>query len=61
MTTENEQRKSDGGESPKDTFAYGETGIQEKRGGIPLWLILVTVSLIAWGIWYTIAFWSPPA
>lgn len=61
MTDENEHQKSGSGEPPKDTFVYGESGIQEKRGGIPLWLILVAVGLIAWGIWYTIANWSPPA
>lgn len=39
----------------------GENGIREKHDTFPLWLILVAAALIVWAIWYTIAYWSPPA
>ncbi len=41
-------------------FLYKDSGILEKHGHIPPWLLAVVVALIVWGIYYLVAFWSPP-
>ncbi|MEW5942483.1 MAG: hypothetical protein AB1710_01355 [Pseudomonadota bacterium] len=60
MTPEDERQESEAGEPQKDTYVYGETGIEERRGAIPSWLIAVAVGLIAWAIYYAVTYWSPP-
>ncbi|MEB2337480.1 MAG: hypothetical protein OZ918_02545 [Nitrospirales bacterium] len=40
------------------TYVYEPAGIRERSGSIPTWLKLVSLGLIAWGIYYTIRFWS---
>lgn len=48
-------------EQPEDSvYRYRDSGIVERHGRIPLWLAVVAVSLIVWGIYYTIRFWSAP-
>ncbi len=42
------------------TFLYKDSGILEKHGQIPPWLLAVVIALIIWGIYYLVAFWSPP-
>lgn len=44
-----------------EEFIYKDAGIRERHGYIPLWLWLVAAALVAWGIYYTVYFWSPPA
>jgi hypothetical protein len=46
--------------SPGTVYLYKDSGIQENPGTIPLWLMGVVVALIIWGIYYLVAFWSPP-
>jgi len=41
-------------------FIYKDAGIRERHGYVPAWLWLVVVVLVAWGIYYTVANWSPP-
>ncbi len=41
-------------------YEYKQAGIRVRHGLIPLWLILVAIGLIAWGIYYIIQFWNPP-
>lgn len=60
MTPEDERQESEVGEPQKDTYVYGETGIEERHGAIPSWLIAVAVGLIAWAIYYAVTYWSPP-
>lgn len=50
---ENQQEKP-------ELFIYKDSGIQERHGHVPAWLWLVVVALIAWGIYYTVAYWTPP-
>jgi len=40
------------------TYVYEPAGIRERSGSVPTWLKLVSLGLIAWGIYYTIRFWS---
>lgn len=41
-----------------ETYLYRDSGIQERHGGIPLWLKLVSIGLVLWGIYYTVRYWS---
>ena len=41
-----------------DIYVHEPAGIRERSGFIPVWLKLVALGLIAWGIYYTIRYWS---
>ncbi len=41
-------------------FVYESAGITEREGHVPLWLWLVVVSLLIWGIYYLAAYWNAP-
>lgn len=41
-----------------EPYRYEHSGIQERHGGIPIWLALVVLGLIVWSIYYTIRYWS---
>ncbi len=49
-----------GDQTEGEEYAFQESGIRERQGTIPLWLILVTIVVIFWGLYYTIQNWSPP-
>lgn len=53
--------KTGQGEERESVYSYGESGIEERRGHVPLWLWGVAVVLVLWGVYYLIANWSPPA
>jgi hypothetical protein len=38
-------------------YLYKEAGIRERHGSIPLWLTLVSIGLLAWGVYYMIRYW----
>lgn len=42
-------------------YYYENSGIEERHGRVPLWLWAVAVALVVWGIYYLVAYWSPPA
>ena len=48
------QESSDNGKP----YLFRHAGIEERKGYIPVWLILVAVSLILWSVYYTIRYWS---
>lgn len=41
-------------------YEYISAGIREREGSVPPWLILVMVGLLVWGLYYMLAYWSPP-
>jgi len=49
------------GEHQRSVFYYKDSGIRERHGRIPLWLVAVALALIIWSIYYVIAYWTPPA
>ncbi len=62
---EQEKKRSAGGEGgqcdeQESVYSYGVSGIQERRGHVPLWLWGVAVVLVFWGVYYLVANWSPP-
>lgn len=62
----NEQERN--GEDPRDepgeqepVYSYETADLTEREGRVPLWLWLVVVVLVIWGVYYMIANWRPPA
>lgn len=49
------------GETGDESYAYRHSGIQERHGTIPIWLALIAVLLVCWGVFYTIQHWNPPS
>jgi hypothetical protein len=41
-----------------EVHLYRASGIQERQGGIPLWLKLVVVALLLWSLYYMVMFWN---
>ncbi len=46
--------------SGHSVYVYGSAGIAEREGHVPLWLWLVVVSLLIWGIYYLVTYWNAP-
>ncbi|MBI5890739.1 MAG: hypothetical protein HZB47_08695 [Nitrosomonadales bacterium] len=42
-------------------FIYESAGITERDARVPVWLWVVAVSLLIWGIYYLVTYWSAPA
>ena len=49
-----------GQELEHPVYVYGSSGISEREGHVPIWLWLVVVSLLIWGIYYLVAYWNAP-
>jgi hypothetical protein len=47
-------------EKDHDIHTYEYSGIQERSGKVPMWLIVVYVALSAWAIYYLCAYWTHP-
>ena len=41
-------------------YSYQTAGIAENEGYVPLWLWLVVVGLLIWGIYYLVTYWNAP-
>ncbi len=39
-------------------YRYEPSGIMERSGHIPLWLKLVALGLILWGMYYAMQYWN---
>ncbi len=39
-------------------YRYEPSGIRERSGHIPIWLTLVALGLILWGIYYAMRYWN---
>jgi hypothetical protein len=57
-TDESEQEPgAENGADPEiQTFKY--SGIQERKGKVNAWLIVVYIALTIWGVWYLVAYWT---
>jgi hypothetical protein len=44
-----------------ELYVYKDSGIEERHGRVPPWLWVVTAALVLWGVYYLVAYWSPPA
>ena len=40
------------------TYVHETSGIRERSGSIPTWLIAMAMGLIIWGVYYAIRYWS---
>lgn len=54
-TGESEKRSDSEGE---EVYVFKDSGIRERRGRVPLWLIGVAVCLLLWGVYYLIYYWE---
>jgi hypothetical protein len=41
-------------------YTYESAGIAEREGNVPIWLWIVVVSLLIWGIYYLVTYWNAP-
>lgn len=39
-------------------YLYQSAGITERQGKVPVWLWIVVVSLVIWGIYYLVTYWN---
>jgi hypothetical protein len=53
-----ERKESDAPEAREEVYLYHHSGIYERRGIVPLWLIGVAIGLLVWAVYYTITYWS---
>lgn len=42
-----------------EVHVYRHSGIQERRGTVPVWLLLVAIGLLIWSVYYTVRYWTP--
>ncbi len=49
-----------GSKSGHDMYTYVTAGISEHQGAVPLWLWIVVVSLLVWGLYYLVQYWTAP-
>ncbi len=45
----------------RPVYMYASAGVTERTGGVPVWLWLVAISLLIWGIYYLVTYWNAPA
>lgn len=41
-------------------YTYESAGIAERKGNVPIWLWIVVVSLLLWGLYYLVTYWNAP-
>jgi hypothetical protein len=46
--------------APGQVYVYESGGIAERDGHVPVWLWLVVVSLLIWGVYYLVTYWNTP-
>jgi len=56
----NAKRGSPAPEGHEDIHTYEYSGIEERHGRVPAWLLVVIVSLLIWMVYYLVRYWSPP-
>lgn len=66
MTQDSTQRAADSSTQPASRqqgdalYRYQSAGITEREGRVPVWLWIVTASLLVWGIYYLVSYWNAP-
>ncbi len=49
---------ADEGDGSPETNRYEYSGIEERHGTVPLWLIAVYLSLAIWMVYYLVHYWT---
>ena len=52
-------QKASKADSAEEEYHFVSAGIRERPGRIPLWLVLVGIGLLVWGIYYLAKYWNP--
>jgi hypothetical protein len=60
MTDRKDSPDGNDNKSHEETYVYKSAGIYEREGRVPLWLLLVIIGLLVWGVYYLIYYWHPP-
>lgn len=60
MTDRQTGNQAEGMKTARAVHVYESAGIAEHEGHVPLWLWLVAVSLLIWGIYYLLTYWNAP-
>ncbi len=53
-------RSAAGTEAERPLANYESAGITEREGNVPIWLWIVVVSLLLWGLYYLVTYWNGP-
>ena len=51
-------KEQDKQHNERDVYLYKDSGISERTGYVPFWLIVVAGSLLTWGVYYAVRYWS---
>lgn len=49
-----------GDEAHGEKYEYRHSGIQERHGIMPVWLVVVAIVIVCCGVFYTVQNWNPP-
>ncbi len=60
MTDTQTGKQAKGMKVAQTVHVYESAGIAEREGQVPLWLWLVVVSLMIWGLYYLFTYWNAP-
>ncbi len=47
-------------ESENTVYTYTSAGVAERQGNVPIWLWVVMISLVIWGLYYLVVYWNAP-
>lgn len=50
-----------GGTGSHEVYEYQDSKLREQHGIVPLWLWVVVLSLLVWGLYYLAAYWISPS
>ncbi len=56
----NKETRRREGHAKRTEYTYESAGITELEGNVPLWLWAVVVTLLVWGAYYLVTYWSAP-
>jgi hypothetical protein len=47
------------GDNQDEINRYVSSGIEERHGSVPGWLVAVIVTLVLWMVYYLVHYWQP--
>jgi hypothetical protein len=60
VTTQADHTQTPSGNVSEHVYVYASAGIAERDGHVPVWLWVVVVSLLIWGVYYLVTYWNAP-
>ena len=59
LSSQTHYKSADKAKEADKVFLYQDAELMERHGSVPYWLKLVTIGLIAWGLYYLWTYWTP--